>query len=53
MVQPKRALELAKSALGGNRATPLRRARERLQAISKAKEEPLSEEVQVVVSGVE
>ena len=53
MAQPKRASELAKSALGGDRATPLRRARERLEAISEAKEEPLSEEVRVVVSGVE
>ncbi len=40
-------------ALGGDRATPIWQARERLEAISKAKDEPLSEEVQVVVSGVE
>jgi hypothetical protein len=52
MAQPKRALELARSALGGDRATPIRRARERLEAISKAKDEPLSEEVREVVSGV-
>ena len=51
-VQPKRALELAKSALGGNRATPIRRARERLEAISKAKDVPPSEEVRVVVRNV-
>jgi len=52
MAQPKRASELARSALGGDRATPIRRARERLEAISKVKDEPLSEEVQVVVRNV-
>jgi hypothetical protein len=45
-------LELAESALGRHRATPIWQTRERLEAISKAKDVPLSEEVQVVVRNV-